>query len=200
MTESHDTYQRIIESARDLMYASSYAEVGVAAICEKAEVKKGSFYHFFKSKQELTLAVIDTYFNHFKDELLAKAFSADVSPLKQIEHLFHALIEMQIEVHHQTGQIFGCPFGNLATELATQDEPIRHKLEHVFTQIGALLQETLQQAVEQGELDAVDTAATGQAMLAYFEGILLLAKTKNDPALLHQLSPAILKIRIPTQA
>lgn len=200
MTESHDTYHRIIESARDLMYASSYAEVGVAAICEKAEVKKGSFYHFFKSKQELTLAVIDAYFANFKDELATKAFATNVSPLKQIERLFQALIDMQIEVYAQAGQILGCPFGNLATELATQNEPIRCKIDQVFSHMGALLQETLQKAVEQGELENIDTAATGQAMLAYFEGILLLAKTKNDPELLRQLSPAVLKIHIPIQA
>ncbi|NNF95750.1 MAG: TetR/AcrR family transcriptional regulator, partial [Halobacteria archaeon] len=56
MITQPDTYQRIVDSAKQLMHASSYADVGVAAICEKAEVKKGSFYHFFPSKQELTLA------------------------------------------------------------------------------------------------------------------------------------------------
>jgi len=196
MTESHDTYQRILSSARDLMHASSYAEVGVAAICEKAEVKKGSFYHFFKSKQELTLAVIDGYFASFKDELVTKAFATDVSPLKRIERLFTSLIEMQIQVHGQTGQILGCPFGNLATEMATQDEAIRSKIDLVFSRISTLLEQTLHSALEQGELENIDPVATGQAMLAYFEGMMLLAKTKNDPGILRQLNPAVVNIRI----
>lgn len=197
MTESHDTYQRILSSARELMHASSYAEVGVAAICEKAEVKKGSFYHFFKSKQELTLAVIDAYFATFKDELVTKAFATDVPPLKRIERLFESMIEMQMQVHSQTGQVLGCPFGNLATELATQDEAIRSKIDRVFSRIGAILEETLNTALDQGELENIDPAATGHAMLAYFEGMMLLAKTKNDPTILHQLGPAIVNIRIP---
>lgn len=59
MTNGQDTRQRIITSARDLIYGRSYAGVAVAEICARAEVKKGSFYHFFPSKQDLSLAVID---------------------------------------------------------------------------------------------------------------------------------------------
>ena len=56
-----DTQKRILDSASELIHARSYADVGVSAICEHAGVKKGSFYHFFRSKQELTLTVLDTY-------------------------------------------------------------------------------------------------------------------------------------------
>ncbi len=197
---SHDTYQRIVASARELMYASSYADAGVATICEKAEVKKGSFYHFFKSKQELTLAVIDSYYAGFKDELVTNAFARDVPPLARIERLFISIADLQIQMHKQTGQIYGCPFGNLATELSTQDEVIRSKIDQVFHRISMLLQQTLQEAVDQGALDNIDTAVTGTAMLAYFEGMLLLAKTSNDPAILQQLTPALMNIRIPAHS
>jgi len=54
MNAQLDTYDRILLAARELIHARSYAEVGVAAICDQAQVKKGSFYHFFPSKQALT--------------------------------------------------------------------------------------------------------------------------------------------------
>ena len=41
----HDTKQRLLDAAFALFYARSYADVGVQEICEKAGVKKGSFYH-----------------------------------------------------------------------------------------------------------------------------------------------------------
>ena len=59
MIHEHDTRQRIIAGARDLIYSRSYAAVGVAEICQQAAVNKGSFYYFFPSKQALSLAVID---------------------------------------------------------------------------------------------------------------------------------------------
>ena len=128
MQEQHDTYQRIVESAQELIYASSYADVGVAAICEKAEVKKGSFYHFFPSKQALTLVVIDGFFTRLKTNALDELDAADLPPLEKIETLFRKIMQLQVKIHGQTGQIYGCPLGNLATEMATQDEAIRSKL------------------------------------------------------------------------
>ena len=62
MAPSNDTKQRILASARELIYSRSYSDVGVAAICTHAGVKKGSFYHFFASKQELTLEALDTFY------------------------------------------------------------------------------------------------------------------------------------------
>ena len=51
--------EKLLDSALDLMYARSYRDVGVQEICEHAGVKKGSFYHFFPSKRDLTLAALD---------------------------------------------------------------------------------------------------------------------------------------------
>ncbi len=87
MSAQSDTRTRILEAARDLIYASSYADVGVQAICDRAGVKKGSFYHFFKSKQALTLAVIDHFFSDFRDSLIREAFDSDLPPPERFERL-----------------------------------------------------------------------------------------------------------------
>jgi len=196
MNTQPDTYQRILESARDLFYASSYADVGVAAICDKANVKKGSFYHYFPSKQDLTLAVLDTFYLEFKQSILDKAFDNAQPPAARLEKFIELVIEMQNQIHSQTGQVYGCPFGNLATELSTQDETIRLKLEKLFHKLQGLIRETLQAAVETGDIEISDPDMTAKAILAYFEGTMLLAKTNNDPEILRQLLPAAGKIRI----
>jgi len=195
MTTS-DTYQRIIQSAKELIHSKSYADVGVAAICEKADVKKGSFYHFFPSKQELTLAVMDDYFADFKDDILDEAFSPRIAPLQRFEHFVDLSVAMQEHMHKQTGQVYGCPFGNLAIEISTQDETLRQKLERVFHKFQQFIREALEEAVERGELAPVDIEKTSSAFLAYFEGCMLLAKTRNQPELLRQLLPAVLQIRL----
>lgn len=196
MASRSDTYQRILESARDLIYASSYADVGVAAICERANVKKGSFYHFFTSKQELTISVLDTYFVDMKEQILDHAFNAGLKPMERLNKFYTMVIDMQSSIFEQTGHVLGCPFGNLALELATRDEPIRKKVDQVFTRLQTLIKVTLDEAMASGDLEQIDTGATARALIAYFEGAVLLAKAHNDPSILKQLLPAAAQIRI----
>lgn len=196
MNTTPDTYQRILDSAKALMHAKSYADVGVAAICDEAQVKKGSFYHYFPSKQALTLAVIDMYYLDFKNHIIDKAFDPAVAPLERLTRFINLSIEMQLELHQQSGHILGCPFGNLATELSTQDETLRCKLDHQFDKLSALFRTALQDAVDNGDVVDIDVEATAQAILAMFEGTMLLAKTHNDPKILQQLLPNAAKLRL----
>ena len=196
MNPPHDTRQRIIESARDLIYSRSYAEVGVAAICDSAGVKKGSFYHFFPSKRELTLAVIDEFLVEFKQRIFVEAFDPALSPMNRIRKLAQLAYRFQKEVAEETGQTLGCPFGNIAGEMSTQDEVMRLKVETIFAQMEALFRDTLTEAVTLGEIDAIDISATASAMVAYTEGLMLMAKTRNDPEIIRNLMPAIVDIRI----
>ncbi len=197
MQATTDTQQRILDSARELIFARSYADVGVADICEHAGVKKGSFYHFYPSKQALTLAVLDAQFIDIKEKLIDEAFAEDLPPLARLERFAELAYRFQKQVSKETGQVLGCPFGNLANELSTQDELIRERLQQTFGKLQMLFSGVLQSAQQRGELAAeVDAAATAQAMLAYFEGVLLLAKNQNNPELIRQLLPAMVQMRI----
>ncbi len=196
MTNEQDTRQRIIASARDLIYSRSYADVGVAEICERAQVKKGSFYHFFPSKQELSLAIIDDLRVVMEDRVLIPAFARDLTPLKRLQRYVETLYEFQRVAATTDGRILGCPFGNLALELATSDDIIRHKLEGVFAGIQARFENVLSDAEAAGEINDIDIPATAQAMLAYIEGVLMMAKTANDPTVIRRLGSAFANIRI----
>ena len=196
MNASTDTQQRIIESARELIYSRSYTDVGVAEICEHAGVKKGSFYHFFPSKQNLTLAVLDTLYLEFKNDLLDQAFSAQLMPLQRLDKMAELIYRFQQDIFTDTGQMYGCPFGNLGVELSTQDEAIRHKIDAIFTKMKSCIRQALVDAVEKGDVDAIDVDATADAILAYIEGSMLVAKTRNDPEVLRRLLPAMRDIRL----
>lgn len=196
-TPHTDTQQRIIDAARELIYARSYADVGVAEICEQAGVQKGSFYHFFPSKRDLTLAVLDAHYLSFKEHLIDRAFAPDVPPMARLLRFGDLIYGFQKQVTADTGRVLGCPVGNLANELSSFDEPIREKIAHIFRKTQTNIRQVLSEASTRGELPGADLDATAQAMFAYFEGVMMMAKTQNDPEILRQLLPAMAQIRIP---
>ncbi len=61
MMRKTDTRQQILDTASVLFHSRSYADVGIAAVCDQAGVSKGSFFHFFHSKRDLALAVMDQF-------------------------------------------------------------------------------------------------------------------------------------------
>ena len=198
MESSSDTQQRILDSARELIYSRSYADVGVAAICEHAGVKKGSFYHFFPSKRDLTISMLDAFYLDLKESLVAKAFAEDLPPMARLDRFGQLAYEFQLQMHKNTGLVLGCPFGNLSNELATQDETIRIRIEQIFTNLQVVIRKVLREAVDAGEIKNLNVEATAQAMLAYFEGVMLLAKSQNNAEILSQLLPVMSQIRINT--
>ncbi len=84
METANDTRQRIITAAQELIYSRSYNEVGVQEICDHASVKKGSFYHFFPSKRDLALAVLDQSQAFMQETIINKSFANDILPLARI--------------------------------------------------------------------------------------------------------------------
>ncbi len=199
MLQISDTRQRLLNSARSLFYSRSYGHVGVKEICDKAGVQKGSFYHFFRSKEALTVIVLDEYFIDFKDEILLKSFQSDISPMQRIEHLIKNVYQFQKTTKLETGKTLGCPYGNMASELSTQAEPIRKRITQLFEKITDKLKTTLDEAVKLGEIEPIDTAGTALAMFSFIEGLVLMAKTRNDPEIIRQLGGSILGIKVKKQ-
>jgi TetR/AcrR family transcriptional repressor of nem operon len=196
MTPLHDTKQRLLDTARDLFYARSYEDVGVQEICQQAGVKKGSFYHFFPSKRDLTLAMMDESWKQFRDTLLADVFVRDIPALDRLQRLLDMQYRHHTAVKEQTGKVFGCRFGDLAVEMSTQDEVIRERLKRIFRDLATPIETALSEAVATGDLSALDSRATASAMVAYLEGLTLMAKTNNDPEIIRQLGPAMLKLAV----
>ncbi|MGD2117079.1 MAG: TetR/AcrR family transcriptional regulator [Chromatiales bacterium] len=196
MISAKDTRTRILSTARELFHSRSYADVGIKEICDLAQVQKGSFYHFFQSKQDLAMAVIDDMADDWAHGFVAEAFDQQLAPLERLDYLVDAAYYWQKAAKDLEGRMPGCLFGNLALEISTRDEVIRAKINAVFDKASERFHETLDQAVENGDLPPLDTEATAFAMLAYLEGVILLAKSRNDPDVVQKLGPAIKTLRI----
>ncbi|MEJ2694697.1 MAG: TetR/AcrR family transcriptional regulator, partial [Candidatus Thiodiazotropha sp.] len=71
-------------TARELFHGRSYTDVGIKEICEIAQMQKGSFCHFFPSKQDLAVAVIDDMADDWTQGFVAEAFDPDLPPLERL--------------------------------------------------------------------------------------------------------------------
>lgn len=196
MSTDTDTRSRILATARDMFHGRSYADVGIQEICEGARVQKGSFYHFFPSKRDLALAVIDDMADDWAHGFVAEAFDLALPPVERLDYMIDAAYYWQKASSDLEGRMPGCLFGNLALEMSTRDDVMRARLNAVFDKARDRFRATLDEAVATGALAAMNTEATASAMLAYLEGIILLAKTRNDPEVILLLGPAIKTLRI----
>ncbi len=196
MKSDLDTRSRILATARKLFHSRSYADVGIKEICDGAKVQKGSFYHFFPSKRDLAMAVINDMSEDWAHGFVAEAFDKRLPPMERLDYMIDAAYYWQKAAHDIDGRVPGCLFGNLALEISTRDEVLRAKLKAVFEHARERFEETLDEAVENGMVPPLDAHATAEAMLAYLEGVILLAKTRNDPDVVLRLGPAIKTLRI----
>ena len=179
--------EKLLNSALELVYARSYAGVGVQELCDHAGIKKGSFYHFFPSKRDLTLAVLDRITENTKKTIFDAAFVKRLSPLKQLERWIGLIYKDACLTQKRVGYVLGCPIGNLALELSTQEEVIRQKVETILGQVTTHLEGVLRAAIAEGEIPKQNVARTAEAMTAYVEGLHLMAKNQNDPEVIRRL-------------
>jgi TetR/AcrR family transcriptional repressor of nem operon len=187
MGRTSDARARLIEAMAQLVHARGYVDVSVDEVCRAAGVQKGSFYYFFASKRELALAALDRHWEK-GGSFFGSAFSPDLPPLERIAKLFSLAADASLRAKTAKGQMLGCPFGNIAAETSSTEPALARRADEAFCGIAAMLRGALEEAAARGELPAatnLDEAA--DALVAYFEGVLLLAKTRNDPDLIRSL-------------
>jgi TetR/AcrR family transcriptional repressor of nem operon len=195
MGRPSDAKERLIEAAITIIFANSYGNVSVDELCLQAGVTKSSFYHFFTSKRDLVLAALEDYWQSFEQTILTRTFNKRLPPQEQILYFFDLTMEKQLQRLATSGSIRGCPIGNMTLEMSTQDSLIRERVEQIFQRWLTYFERMLNEAKEQGLVPiTLDTTITAQALLAYFEGVMLLAKGRNDPALFHMLRSGTLAL------
>ncbi|MEV6597885.1 TetR/AcrR family transcriptional regulator [Actinoplanes sp. NPDC051346] len=181
--------ERLVDAAGELIHHRGYNSLGVAEVCARADVRKGSFYHFFESKQALTVQVLQRYWQTRREEWTT-ILGSEPPALERLEALFRAQAEAQTLAQRAAGTVNGCLLANLALELSTQDDVVRAHLDEIFAEQAALIQDTLDQAAREGTITADRaTPRTARSLLAHLEGMVLFAKVANDPAILDDLWP-----------
>lgn len=187
MPRTSDARNRIVATAARLFLERSYHNVGVEELCAVADVRKGSFYHYFSSKAELAKAVIDLHLEVFQARLAGRP---GTSPAERLSAIPEAIAGIQAGLYNQFGRFVGCPFGNLAAELSTTDEAVRIHLAGRLAALEGYLAGICRDAAADGTLRAgVDPDRLAHAVFAHYQGLILLAKLHGSTV--SDLAPAL---------
>jgi TetR/AcrR family transcriptional repressor of nem operon len=163
----------------DLIWENSYATTSVDAICERADVKKGSFYYFFKSKSELAVAALEVEWRKKKPELDG-IFSPTTPPLERLERYFDQMCASLIERQKKCGSVLGCALFTLGSEVSTQDTVLRDKVQEILARKVRYFESAICDAHAQGLIVAPNARAKAQALFACFQGTLTQARIENS--------------------
>ncbi len=165
-----DTRTRIVEAARRLFLDKGYGSTSIADILREAAANSGSLYHYFATKQDLLLAVLESYREGIGPMLLAPAWRGVDDPLEKV----FALLGLYRELLVATDFAYGCPIGSLALELHEPDPVVRESLAANFSAWTAAVQQCLQAS---GMATAADARAMACLVLAVMEGAVMQART-----------------------
>lgn len=187
MGRTSDAKERLMHSAGALIHEKGYTAVGVGEICARAGVNKGSFYHFFPSKQKLVLDVIDAIWLRSR-EMLETHLLGEAPPLERLDAYFDGVYAHHRQSCSLEGMQKGCPLANLGLEMSTQDPVLRDRVLQTFeAQIG-YFERLLREAKSRGDLpEPLDPRTSAEALMALLEGKIMLSKLRNDPESLKDL-------------
>lgn len=170
-----------MRTARDLIHGASLAEVSIEDICAAAGIHRGSLYHFFPSKEALSLAVLDANWELMR-AMLDEAFQEAVEPLERIDRFVEGFGRMLGVMREKLGTTPGCPLGGLTAELSAQPGPGRDRAQAVLDEWAGYFSAAIHEAQVRGQLPReLDPHAAALRALAYLQGLALLAKVYDRP-------------------
>jgi TetR/AcrR family transcriptional regulator, transcriptional repressor for nem operon len=136
------TRQRLIEAGLYLFWLQGYAATGVAEILARAKANAGSFYHFFKTKEQLLLAVLEFYIQSLDPIVVQPVFSLTEDPIERV----FGILEFYRRNLLATGCSYGCPIGRLALEIPEEQFRVHKRLADNFDGWTAAVEKCLEDA------------------------------------------------------
>jgi len=185
-----DARSKLMDAVLELIWTGSYGTTTIDQICDKAGVKKGSFYHFFDSKSVLALAALEARWQTTQVEL-DRMFSATVPPLVRLQKYCDFSFEFQREMLTKFGHVLGCPLFAVGCEVCTQEDELQKKIQSILNCKRRYIESAIRDAVASGEVVAADPAATARMVMAFYEGLLTQARIQNDVNVLREMASGI---------
>lgn len=172
---SKNTRDRIVAAAVELFSAQGYEATGMAQILQQAKANSGSFYFFFKSKEELLHAVLDWHLENLEAILLRPVYEQTGDPIERV----FVLLENYRQKILMTNFSFVCPIGRLALEIDPAKREVHDKIANNFRAWTAAVRACLEEA--DGRLpQETNLDELSQMVLTVMEGGAMQARAQRE--------------------
>lgn len=171
-----DSKERLLAAAKALVLAKGFAGTTVDAICERAQLTKGSFYHFFKSKEELGLATLEWSMMKSGEILNEGPHTEIADPVERSFAFFE-------HVENSAGQLWssGCILASFSLELAETNEKMHRTVAGMFSEVMDYFATWFEPIVARWpELPSAKDLSN--EYLSLLEGSIIFAKAFRDPS------------------
>lgn len=173
-----ETKAELLRSGMEILTEKGYSATGIDEILRRVGVPKGSFYHYFGSKDTFGLELIQNYENYFKRKLNTFLLDEAIAPLNRLEAFMNYAIEGMARYEFKRG----CLVGNLGQEMGALPEEFRAKLQSVFHEWQLTVERCLQEAQLKGEVSSgIDCKESAYVFWIGWEGAVLRAKLEQSP-------------------
>ena len=170
-----ETKERILRTAFQLFHEQGFHATGVATIVREAAINPGSLYHFFESKDDLLLSVLEFAVGYLSPAMIEPAEQRTSDPIERI----FALLEQYREGMLRHGCRMGCPIGNLALEVSDGNVEARRLIHRNFENWVSRVEGWLVKAGDKLPPD-LDRARLAHFVLTVMEGGLMQARAANS--------------------
>ncbi len=143
-----DTKRQLLERGLDIFCRKGYNNTGIQEVLDAAGVPKGSFYHFFKSKEDFGLQVIEHYAARSSRQMQVYFEDATRTPLTRLRHFF----EDGCTLFKTPENARGCFMGNMSQEMGSLSPAFESSLEEKWRRLRSHFASCIRQAREQGEI------------------------------------------------
>lgn len=193
MGRANDSRSKLMDAVLELIWTGSYGSTTIDQICEKADVRKGSFYYYFDSKADLAVEAIESQWQKVRVES-DSLFSPMVPPLQRLSNYFDMGYRFQRDIQAKYGHVLGCPLFALGAEVCTQEPELQKKIQEILGYKLRYLESAIRDAHAAGLVHAPDPAAKARMVHTYYEGLLTQARIQNDVEVLREAAPGAFAI------
>jgi TetR/AcrR family transcriptional repressor of nem operon len=182
-TESIDVREKILATGQRIMGGKGFSAVGLNEILVAAGVPKGSFYHYFASKEAFGEAMLEDYFEAYLADMDRMLRQAGGTAAQRLENYFHAWEENQSFENCQ-GK---CLAVKLAAEVADLSEPMRASMNRGTAAIVEHMSRAIAAGVADGSLSiAQEPSDVAQSLYQLWLGASVMVKIVRHTGPFHK--------------
>ena len=166
--------EEIIAKSIEKFREKGYYKTSMEELAKECGLLKGSFYHYFDSKEELMKASLIAVLQYFREKIFSIAYNQTLAPKERLRKMSEKMLRITMKNN------YGCFIGNMTLETANQVPAFKELLQTYFEEWAKALTHIYESKYQQNYANQL-----AQQSIMEIEGAIMLMKLTGNQQLLH---------------